>query len=1054
MKNIKKLLLLLLAVAIILSLIAAVGLGVGAYSESFSGMDISHIGSPENKVLTAEKILSEFLGEKLSELESEFLSEFCSFKITYSDLITTDNITLCYDDVEKTLTVTPRTYYYGNGNGYINWSPVSVALGENTVPVSYASSSAVFSDVEREASASVTVEYEADVILDPADLQILVNFYRDCAALIMEEQEYIRQMKIYEEYLHARRVYEEAQGRYNDYLEELLEYESLVQEYDNYTEAMEAYSEAYALYLEYLRVFEEYEEELLEYEAYVSYKKQVSQQLNILDMTKKQTTDGRSLYAAVMGNAVDSVLDNKSLITGAAIGADVAIVDMAGEATENLRTLLPTYFSFKTEEEKYNYYSINYEKFCENFRNLAVSLEALYKVPKVRGLLMSQEKDKKYVILVAQLVMVTNAICDGPVKNYEGKISFGSDWTIENKTVTEALGGNFLTDSDNASPLKNGYPDAVSKPKAPEVITEPKRPQRPKTPVKPDPVEQPTMPEEVFEPSEPYASVDVKTTVARLDSVEREALIADYENTEERREPNAIYYLKLSARTEKAVFGEDVTVKFYDTDGSALLYESAVREGSFAVYEGEVPEKKTDAMGMYEFNGWCDASGNAVSLMSINEDLTLYPTFKTLPFSYDVTWNLGARVITESVKAGELPSCPELPVKPDGGDFMYVFSGFDKPLSPVASNVTYTALFDRKYIVPFSDEGGAEISYDGGGIICSAYETYDNTLDISDLLDRAVKASGLTLITNRGELEFLYSDVFLMKSAGVRYIKLNVASRGGFGERYSVQLFNGDMEEITDTTVRAKATFASTVANYPNAVVYSVAGAEERKYHKFTSGANTVSFSLENSKVYRSDLEFEISALPSDGASVLCDAKIARPGERVTVKVTLDEGVELSKIIVTSGGVSVFVDESGSFVMPMGDVDVAVVTKLKMWTVTFVVGDKVISVQKLRHGEKIVMPAAPKLENDGKYSYEFLGWSEDSDVATENLTFEAEFKKTLLPEKPKEEGIILSDTVWRLVTVGIVAAVVLLSGITVGVIFLVRWLIRRCRVKNAQKNEV
>ena len=59
-----------------------------------------------------------------------------------------------------------------------------------------------------------------------------------------------------------------------------------------------------------------------------------------------------------MGDTVSTVIDRKGDIVNV-LKADGAVVDLAGEATENLRVLLTEFFDVKSVEGQYKYYITN-----------------------------------------------------------------------------------------------------------------------------------------------------------------------------------------------------------------------------------------------------------------------------------------------------------------------------------------------------------------------------------------------------------------------------------------------------------------------------------------------------------------------------------------------------------------------------------------------------------------------------------------------------------------------------------------------------------------------
>ncbi len=140
---------------------------------------------------------------------------------------------------------------------------------------------------------------------------------------------------------------------------------------------------------------------------------------------------------------------------------------------------------------------------------------------------------------------------------------------------------------------------------------------------------------------------------------------------------------------------EDVntyTVTWEDFDGTLLMTET-VKEGEMPSYKGAEPQRAAEDKFFYTFSGWTP------TFSPVNHDVTYkahYTKNKKDNKSYTVAWkNYDGTVLkTDSLKTGDVPSYDgNTPTKPTDGETMFVFSGWDKPLSAVTGNATYTATF-------------------------------------------------------------------------------------------------------------------------------------------------------------------------------------------------------------------------------------------------------------------------------------------------------------------------------------------------------------------------
>jgi len=381
----------------------------------------------------------------------------------------------------------------------------------------------------------------------------------------------------------------------------------------------------------------------------------------------------RQLYGAIMGPTVTEVLDNKSLIAGDHTGIDEASVDKASVATENLRVLLSTYFSYKTEEEKYTYYALNHNAFKSNFIALFHSLDLFYNNGTIRAGLNKRGLKEKYEILLAQLFYTVNALSDTPVLNYDGTKYYNSNYSFEGKKAIDILQGNvYIEDKNNAAPIAAGYPAPVEKPAEIAEVLEPAKPTVVKKPIAPEPVEDPgdvpvavSRPRPIVKMDPPFELSDPNTlpdTVA--------ALVAEYRvgGIVERANKTSTVRIKVGAYlTIKIKNTDKIIVRFFDADGNQLGVDLNVERGSFIEYDGQAPTKAEDDYATYEFTGWKNGSGDdaqRVDMTSVNCDgaeLNLYPAFEATPKLYKVCWNIEGELTYTYECLDAVPTAPDAP---------------------------------------------------------------------------------------------------------------------------------------------------------------------------------------------------------------------------------------------------------------------------------------------------------------------------------------------------------------------------------------------------------
>lgn len=154
------------------------------------------------------------------------------------------------------------------------------------------------------------------------------------------------------------------------------------------------------------------------------------------------------------------------------------------------------------------------------------------------------------------------------------------------------------------------------------------------------------------------------------------------------------------------------TVKWLDDDGKTLETDLNVPYGTMVSYDGTEPSKAATAQYTYTWTGWDK------ELAKVEGDVTYTAVYEATVNEYTVTWMNGNSIIEtdENVPYGTMPSYDgATPEKTATDRYTYTFSGWDKEVSEVTGNVTYTAQFDatiNKYYVYWVNEDGSELETD------------------------------------------------------------------------------------------------------------------------------------------------------------------------------------------------------------------------------------------------------------------------------------------------------------------------------------------------------
>ena len=992
-----------------------------------SEADYSYPAATSKSNVYADEFLENELGVVFSDAEKNYLKHQSGFVLSYNSNIPTSNVRVDYNESKKEATVTVSDYSYTAENGTrVVWKPVSISVDGVTKDVTAGNYSAKFTNVT---SGVADVKYKTEFTVTKESINRLLNLaYNDAPTLqgmvdakkqeytklkaeydtnCKKYEAYLKALSEYEslyaaytEYLSQKRIYDEKYAEYQRYLSEYADYASAKVKYDEYLAACDRYYEDYARYQQYLEYASQHQSKIDAYEAYLKKLNTVKLQLGIINKTKTPVTElKRTIYDAIMGDTVTSVIANKQLITNELVGVATQTVDRAGAATEALRALLADYFSFGTEEQRYNYYITNYDKFKNNFAELFRTLDKLYSNDKVRGELIRQEKQQKYIILLSQLYYISHALADGRVAKYDGGyytddysilVSYDGGKKVET-TPLKTIGSNlYIPDYDNATPLADGYPTPVEKPEFTE-MQEPTMPSKVQRPIEPDPVSKPTAPNVVKLPTKPTS---VKKPGAEPQPYvvpsEVQAIINEYKagklSLREEYSGADITIAPEITVSKKIVNPESVTVTFYDKEYNSAqtqnkLYAVTVDKGTYVDYLGKTPEKLEDSEYIYTFVGWCDKSGNEVDFIAVNSDIDVYPKFDREEKAYNVIW------IVEGEEFDENPGTPK---KEESGNICYVFTHWEKSVDSETSDVTYTAHFEERYIVPLSN-GGANVSFVNGNYVVETSSS-SSKFDISLLVECAADKGGIIMKTARGEISFSYSETLELKKANAHTIEIIIRQRATGGYSYAVNLFDANEEPISYTS-KASVKFTCDIADTTHLVLYYNTD-DGKKLIRNSADGEKISFTASTGVVYYANIEYLLNVIPYDGVTITVDKSAAALGEEVTVTVDTAPGVTVRKIY--------YIDEDnvkgeivgGKFKMPDSNLRIAAEYTVGTYIVIFVSDGKTLATYECKYGDTVTPPSDPKKAQDSKYSYEFIGWSPEISEVTEDAVYTAVYKST------------------------------------------------------------
>ncbi len=463
--------------------------------------------------------------------------------------------------------------------------------------------------------------------------------------------------------------------------------------------------------------------------------------------------------------------------------------------------------------------------------------------------------------------------------------------------------------------------------------------------------------------------------------------------------------------------------------------------GSTPVFSGDTAKAPTQTK-TYKFEHWSPTP------RTVTKDATYVAEYTESERKYSVSWVLPDKTVTKAYSFGDTPAEPSLSKTYLSGGCRFDFSGWDKTVSKVSADVTYTARYGKTVLVS-SPSGKAEISASS-----SSYHVTlpDSTLNAKELISLAaaenkkieINADGIIISIDRDAVKSLAElggEVITLSS------KVAVASNSGC----SLSITNSK-GETTDCVGEIRLSVPFSVFSTKNFHVYSLSSNGTKTETPYTFADNTLTFTAKASSNFAFQQLYSVTFADTENGGAMMDKYIYETGSSLSPKFYPAAGYIVESIAVTraDNGETVTIDSFVGFVMPPSDITVTVKFAMPSYKVSFVWDGEVISSDKYTIGE---MPTPPKIElefeRDG-YRYVFAGWSPSIQSVTKEATYTAKYNKFLIEAASPEDTGDAFDTFLKETVLPIAAIFTVTAAGTFALVFFIH---TKRKTKKIKKNK-
>ena len=497
---------------------------------------------------------------------------------------------------------------------------------------------------------------------------------------------------------------------------------------------------------------------------------------------------------------------------------------------------------------------------------------------------------------------------------------------------------------------------------------------------------------------------------------------------------------------EKETRTYTITWKNYDGE---VLDEDQVPYGETPEYTGGTPDKEGDAQFTYTFDSWTP------EIEAVTDDAEYTAVFSQKTNTYTVTWldDDGTELKSREVPYGQIPEYDEdAPSKEADAQYTYTFKGWDKEITAVTEDVTYTAEYDQtinKYTVKWVNYDGEELetdvdveygatpSYDGETPERQATEQYSYTFagwdpSVEDVTGNVTYKAVFGENVRSYIVTWKNEDGTVLLEEDVEYGQTPVYSGNTpvkEGTDEFTYIFAGWDKEVTAVSEDAEYTAVFTeVVNTYTVVWKDYDGTVLETDENVEYGTTPVYDGEKPARDWTEQYEYSFVGWNVQLEPITGDIEYTAVYKETVRKYTItwknDDGETLKEDEVEYGVVPAYAGEEPSkeadaqytYTFKGWDSEPAAVIGdaeyyatydeiLRSYTVTWLnANGEIFETEEYNYGETPAYPENdPVLEKDDHYIYTFKGWTPELEMVTGEATYKAEY------DKKGEEHIVSFD---------------------------------------------
>ena len=404
------------------------------------------------------------------------------------------------------------------------------------------------------------------------------------------------------------------------------------------------------------------------------------------------------------------------------------------------------------------------------------------------------------------------------------------------------------------------------------------------------------------------------------------------------------------------------------------------------------PTKEATAKNTFTFTGWSPV------VTDVTGEATYTAQFSSTVNEYTVTFVSDGNVISsESYPYGTSADTikPEDPTKAPTAQYTYKFEGWDKEITDVTGNATYTAQFSstvNEYTVTFISDGKVISATDYPYGTAAADITVPDDPTKAPTAQYTYKFEGWTPAIEAVTGDATYTAQF---SSTVNEYTVTFVSEGKTisTKSYPYGTVAADIEKPADPKKAPTAQYTYKFEGWTPEITMVTKDATYTAEFSSTVNEYTVTFVSEGKTISTKSYPY--------GTAAADIVKPADPSKEATAEFTYK-----------------FESWTPAIADVTGDATYTAVfsSTVNEYTITFVNEGEVISAKSYPYGtaaSAITVPADPSKEATAQYTYVFAGWTPEIATVTKDATYTATYKSTVNEYTIKfvdEDGTVLQTS--------------------------------------------